>query len=68
MTNVASIIPKHRPQAMLLDCMEQAKGAIAGCVVLLDEDGTLHWETAGDARKDVLWALKLAEKKILELG
>lgn len=66
MNKIVDITPPHEPVAMVREMLECAPGCKAGVCILVREDGTLHWDMAGEERAAVLWALYKMIHELME--
>ena len=56
-SDIPDITPLHEPIGVAKDMLERAPGCITAVGILVLGDGSMWFDSAGHARKDVLWAL-----------
>ena len=62
---VKNIIPRHHPYGLLSDNLERSKDSIAAVLILVGKDGGMYFDNCGIEARDVLWALRKMEQKLL---
>ena len=64
---VVDITPEHIPVALIREFADEnrLKDAKAAFVIWLDKDDELQFEFCGLQSKDVLWALKRMEQRLM---
>ncbi len=65
MATIDDITPDHEPISVARDMVERAPGTKAALAVLVREDGSMWYETAGHEQAYVLWALQHMIHKLM---
>ena len=63
---IADITPKHEPIAVARQMVERAPRAKAALAVLVGEDGSIWFDSAGHERAYVLWGLQKMIFKLMD--
>ena len=65
MSEVVDITPAHKPESLARKMAKQAPGCRAGFYVLVEADGAAIWDSCGETKQEVLWAIERVKIRLL---